>query len=263
MDQARAEAALRLTKLYAMAAAIRDEAGFFQAVRIALLKTAGGDTRGDVERELAIQQIVSRAVVSTEIIDIMAAAGLDRPDIAILSDDFLAEVRGLDKKNLAVEALRKLLNGQVHAQGKRNVVQARAFSERLEAAIARYHANAITTVEVLEELIKLAQDLRAARARGEDSGLTPDEIAFYDALALNQSARDVLGEPALRVIAHELVQAVRSNVTVDWAHREGARARIRSLVRRILRRYGYPPDLQDSAVQNVLQQAEALSAELA
>jgi type I restriction enzyme R subunit len=133
----------------------------------------------------------------------------------------------------------------------------------LEAAIARYHSNAVTTVEVLEELIKLAQDIRAARERGEESGLNPDEIAFYDALALNQSARDVLGEPALRVIAHELVQIIRSNVTVDWAHREAARARIRSLVKRILRKYGYPPDLQDAAVQNVLQQAEALTAELA
>jgi len=141
--------------------------------------------------------------------------------------------------------------------------QARAFSERLEAAITRYHSNAVTTVEVLEELIKLAQEIRAARERGEESGLTEDEIAFYDALAVNQSARDVMGEPALRIIAHELVQSIRSNVTVDWAHREAARARLRSLVKRILRKYGYPPDLQDAAAQNVLQQAEALSAELA
>jgi type I restriction enzyme R subunit len=264
-----ADAVLVLTRLYAMAAAsdaaaaIRDEVGFFQAVRVALIKTTGGDGRGSAERELAIQQIISRAVVSTEIVDIMAAVGLDRPDISILSDEFLAEVRDMEKKNLAVEALRKLLNGQVHAQSKSNVIQARLFSGRLEAAIARYHSNAVTTVEVLEELIKLAQDIRAARERGEESGLNPDEIAFYDALALNQSARDVLGEPALRVIAHELVQIIRSNVTVDWAHREAARARIRSLVKRILRKYGYPPDLQDAAVQNVLQQAEALTAELA
>ena len=143
------------------------------------------------------------------------------------------------------------------------MVQGRIFSERLEAAIARYHSNAVTTVEVLEELIKLAQDIRTTRERGEESGLSQDEIAFYDALANNESARDVLGESALRVIAHELVQTIRSNVTVDWAHREAARARLRSLVKRILRKYGYPPDLQDAAVQNVLQQAEALSAELA
>ncbi len=197
-----ADAVLLLSKLYAMAAAseaargIRDEVGFFQGVRAALVKTTAAGGRSAADRELAIQQIVSRAVVSTEIVDIMAAAGLDRPDISVLSDEFLAEVRDLDKKNLAIEALRKLLNGQVHSQGKRNVVQARAFSERLESAIARYHTNAVTTVEVLEELIKLAQEIRSARARGEESGLSEDEIAFYDALADNQSARHVMGEPA-------------------------------------------------------------------
>ncbi len=263
-----ADAVLLLSKLYAMAAAsdaargIRDEIGFFQGVRAALMKTTADSGRSAADRELAIQQIVSRAVVSTEIVDIMAAAGLDRPDISVLSDEFLAEVHDLDKKNLAIEALKKLLNGQVHSQGKRNVVQARAFSERLEAAIARYHTNAVTTVEVLEELVKLAQDIRAARERSEESGLSDDEIAFYDALADNQSARDLMGEPALRVIAHELVQDIRKNVTVDWAHRESARADIRRRVKRILRKYGYPPDIQDAAVQNVLQQAEALSAEL-
>jgi type I restriction enzyme, R subunit len=261
-------AVLLLSKLYAMTAAsgaargIRDEVGFFQGVRAALIKTTASSRRSAADRELAIQQIVSRAVVSTEIVDIMAAAGLDRPDILVLSDEFLAEVRDLDKKNLAIEALRKLLNGQVHSQGKRNVVQARAFSERLEAAIARYHTNAVTTVEVLEELIKLAQEIRSARERGEESGLSEDEIAFYDALADNHSARDLMGEPALRVIAHELVEDIRRNLTVDWAHREPARADIRRRVKRILRKYGYPPDLQDAAVQNVLQQAEALSAEL-
>ncbi len=263
-----ADAVLVLSKLFAMAAAseeardIRDEVGFFQAVRAALSKTTAGGGRSAADRELAIQQIVSRAVVSTEIVDIIAAIGLDRPDISILSDEFLAEMRDLEKKNLAVEALRKLLNGQVHSQSKRNVIQARAFSERLEAAITRYHNNAVTTVEVLEELIRLAEDIRSARERGEESGLSDEEIAFYDALADNASARDLLGEPALRVIAHELVQDIRKNITVDWAHRESARADIRRRVKRILRRFGYPPDLQDAAVQNVLQQAEALSAEL-
>lgn len=263
-----ADAVLVLSKLYAMAAAsdaasgIRDEVGFFQGVRAALIKTTADSGHSAADRELAIQQIVSRAVVSTEIVDIMAAAGLDRPDISVLSDEFLAEVRDLDKKNLAIEALKKLLNGQVHSQGKRNVVQARAFSERLEAAIARYHTNAVTTVEVLEELVKLAKDIRAARERSVESALSDDEIAFYDALADNQSACDLMGEPALRVIAHELVQDIRKNVTVDWTHRESARADIRRRVKRILRKYGYPPDLQETAVQNVLQQAEALSAEL-
>lgn len=263
------DAVLALSQGFALAsssdaaAEIRDEVGFFQAVRAVLTKTSGSGNRSAVERELAIQQIISRAVVSTEIVDIMKASGIQSPDISILSDDFLAEVRELDKKNLALEALRKLINGEVHSQGKRNVTQAKAFSERLEAAIARYHSNAITTVQVLEALIELAHDIKAARARGEETGLSDDEIAFYDALAENQSAREAMGEPQLRLIAHELVANVKSNVTVDWMHRDGARVRMRVLVKRILRKYGYPPDLTDAAVRTVLEQAEALGAEWA
>ena len=207
-----ADAVLALSKAFALAAAsdearaIREEVGFFQAIRAALVKSVPGDgKKSAAERELAIQQIVSRAVVSTEIVDIMKAAGLESPDISILSDEFLAEVRETEKKNLAIEALKKLINGDVRSQAKRNVTQSKAFSERLEAAIARYHANAITTAQVLEELIQLAKDIRAARARGEETGLSDEEIAFYDALAENESARQVMGEPALRVIAHELV----------------------------------------------------------
>jgi type I restriction enzyme, R subunit len=263
------DAVLALSKAFALSAAsdaareIRDEVGFFQAIRAAMIKTIESGKKSPAERELAIQQIVSRAVVSTEIVDIMKAAGIECPDISILSDDFLAEVRGMDKKNLALEALRKLINGEIRSQSKRNVVQSKAFSERLEAAVTRYHSNAITTVQVLEELIQLAKDMRAAHERGEDTGLSNEEIAFYDALAENDSARDVMGEPKLRVIAHELVTSIKGSVTVDWMHRDAARARMRVLVKRILRKYGYPPDLQDAAVQTVLQQAEALSAEWA
>ncbi|MBR0679417.1 type I restriction endonuclease subunit R [Roseomonas eburnea] len=261
-----ADAVLALSKAFALAAAsdlareVREEVGFFQAIRAALVKSIAGGGRSTADRELAIQQIVSRAVVSTEIIDIMRAAGLESPDISILSDEFLAEVRQMEKRNLAIEALKKLIAGEVRSQAQRNVTQSKAFTERLEAAIARYHANALTTAQVLEELIQIAKDIRAARARGEETGLTDEEIAFYDALAENESARDVMGEPALRVIAHELVKSIRGSVSVDWVHREAARARIRVLVKRILRKYGYPPDLQDAAVQTVLQQAEALSA---
>jgi type I restriction enzyme, R subunit len=264
------DAVLALSKAFALAAAsdrareVRVEVGFFEAIRAALAKnTAEGGRKTTADRELAIQQIVSRAVVSTEIVDIMKAAGIETPDISVLSDEFLAEVRQLDKKNLAIEALKKLINGNVRSQAKRNVTQSKAFTERLEAAIARYHTNAITTAEVLEELIKLAKDIRAARARGEETGLSEDEIAFYDALADNESARELLGEPTLRVIAHELVQVIKANVSVDWMHRNSARANIRRHVKRLLRKYGYPPDLQDAAVQNVLQQAEALSADWA
>ena len=265
-----ADAVVALSKAFALAAAsdaaraIREEVGFFQAIRAALIKNIPGDgKKSTAERELAIQQIVSRAVVSTEIVDIMKAAGLESPDISILSDEFLAEVRGAEKKNLAIEALKKLINGDVRSQSKRNVTQSKAFSERLEAAIARYHANALTTAQVLEELIQLAKDIRAARARGEEAGLTDEEIAFYDALAENESARQMMGEPALRVIAHELVTVIKGNVTVDWMHKDSTRANIRRHVKRLLRKYGYPPDLQDAAVQNVLQQAEALSVEWA
>ncbi len=260
------DAVLALSRAFALAAAsdeareIRDEVGFFQTVRAALAKTAPGAGKSSAERDLAVQQIVSRAVVSTEIVDILAAAGLDTPDISILSDEFLAEIRGMEKKNLALEALRKLINGELRSRSRINVVETRAFSRRLEEAIARYHGNALTTAEVLQELIELAQDIRAAHRRDEDEGLNPEEIAFYDALAQNRSAVEVLGNDHLRVIAQELLNGLKGKASVDWQHRESARARMRVLVKRILRKHGYPPDLQDAAVQTVLQQAEALSA---
>ncbi|RCK79661.1 MAG: Type I restriction-modification system, restriction subunit R [Candidatus Ozemobacter sibiricus] len=261
------DAVLALSKAFALASAsdearcIREEVGFFQAVRAALSKSRAGPGATSRERELAIQQIISRAVVSTEIVDILAAAGIKSPDISILSDEFLAEVQQMEKKHLALEALRKLISDSIRSRAKANVVETRAFTERLEDAVARYHANAITAAEVLQELIQLAKDIRAARQRGEGSGLSDEEIAFYDALAENESAVQVMGDDQLRVIAHELLVSLRENVTVDWAHRASARARMRVLVKRILRKYGYPPDLQDAAVQTVLQQAEALSSE--
>ncbi|HRI76956.1 MAG TPA: type I restriction endonuclease subunit R [Alphaproteobacteria bacterium] len=264
------DAVLALGKAFALGAAsdyareIRDEVGFFQAVRSALSKsTADGTRKSSAEIEAGIQQIVSRAVVSTEIIDILSAAGIKTPDISILSDDFLAELQGMDKKNLALEALRKLLNGEIKSTGKTNVVQARAFSERLEDAITRYHNNALTTAQVLEELIKIAKDIRTARARGEEEGLSAEEVAFYDALAENDTAVDIMGDDKLRLIAHDLMQSIRENISVDWQRRDSARAKIRVLVKRILKKYGYPPDLQDEAVRTVIEQAERWSAEWA
>ena len=260
------DAVLALSKAFALAAAsdrareIRDEVGFFQTVRAALAKSAPGPGKSSAQRDLAVQQIISRAVVSTDIVDILRAAGLQTPDISILSDEFLAEVQGMKKKNLALEALRKLINGEIRSQSRVNVVQTRAFSDRLEEAIARYHTNAITAAEVLQELIELAKDIRAAHQRGEEEGLSQEEISFYDALAQNESAVEVMGNDHLRVIAQELLNSLKSNASVDWQHRESARARMRVLVKRILRKHGYPPDLQDAAVQTVLQQAEVLSA---
>ena len=261
-----ADAVLSLSKAFALAASsdearsIREEVGFFQAIRAALVKSSSGSGTSRQDRELAIQQVVSRAVISTEIVDILAAAGIQTPDISILSDEFLLEVQQMEKKNLGLEALRKLLNDSIRSRTRTNVVETRAFTERLEDAIARYHANAITTAEVLQELIQLAKDIRAARTRGEEQGLSEEEIAFYDALAENESALQVMGDDQLKVIAHELLVNLKANIAVDWAHRESARARLRVLVKRILRKYGYPPDLQDAAVQTVLQQAEVLSA---
>jgi type I restriction enzyme R subunit len=257
---------LALSKAFALASAsdearaIRDEIGFFQTVRAALVKSADSAGMTGADREFAIQQILDRAVVSTEIVDILAAAGITTPDISILSDEFLAEVQQLPKKNLALEALQKLLNDEIRSRSKTNVVETKRFSERLEGAIARYHTNAISTVEVLQELIDLAKEVRAARLRGEDEGLSQDEIAFYDALAESESAVELMGNDSLKVIAHELLVSLKGSVTVDWSHRESARARMRVLVKRILRKHGYPPDLQDAAVQTVLRQAEALSA---
>ncbi len=201
------------------------------------------------------------AIVSDEVVDIFAAAGLDKPDISILSDEFLAEVRGLPQRNLAVELLRKLLNGEIRTRSRRNVVQARRFSELLEQALRRYQNRAIEAAQVIEELIALAKEMREADRRGEELGLDEAEVAFYDALETNDSAVAVLGDETLREIARELVAAVRANVTIDWAVRENVRAQLRVIVKRILRKHGYPPDKAEHATATVLEQAEALGLE--
>ena len=241
------------------ALAIRDDVGFFQAVRAQLMKRAPGEERSEEELDLAVRQIVSRAVASEGVVDIFAAAGLDKPDISVLSDEFLAEVRGMPHRNLAVELLQKLLRGEVTARKRKNVVQARSFAEMLEDTLRRYQNRAIEAAEVIEELIQLAKKMREANARGEELGLSEDELAFYDALETNDSAVQVLGDEALRAIAQELVQTVRNNVTIDWTLRENVRAHLRVLVRRILRKHGYPPDKQEKATRTVLEQAEVLS----
>ena len=238
---------------------IRDAVGFFQAVRAALVKHIPDNRKPPDVLDHAIRQIISNALVSDEIVDIFAAAGLKKPDISILSDEFLGEIRGMPQRNLAVELLRKLLVGEIKTRSQRNVVQARSFTELLERSIRRYQNRAVETAQVIEELIGLAKEMRAANARGEELGLSEDELAFYDALETNDSAVKVLGEPTLKTIARELVATVRKNVTIDWTLRENVRAQMRVLVRRILRKYGYPPDKQDKATQTVLDQAELLS----
>ena len=239
---------------------IRDDVAFFQAVRSVLAKRAEGEVRPEEELDYAVRQIVSRAVASEGVVDIFAAAGLEKPDISILSEEFLAEVRGMKQRNLAVELLQKLLKGELAVRRQKNVVQARSFAEMLEQTIRRYQNRAVEAAQVIEELIQLARHMREANARGEKLRLSDDELAFYDALETNDSAVQVLGDETLREIARELVATVRGNVTIDWTLRENVRANLRRLVKRILRKHGYPPDKQEKATRTVLEQAEVLSA---
>ncbi|SFD04494.1 protein of unknown function [Devosia psychrophila] len=224
------------------------------------MKTTGEGQRSDEDLDHAIRQIVSNAMLSDEVIDIFAAAGLKKPDISILSDEFLAEVRGMPQRNLAVELLERLLKSEIKTRERRNVVQARSFSEMLEQSLRRYQNRAIETAKVIEELVQLAKVMREASKRGEEMGLSDDEVAFYDALETDDSAVTILGDEALRAIARELVKTVRANVTIDWTVRENVRANLRVLVKRILRKHGYPPGKQEKATQTVLEQAETLSA---
>jgi len=238
---------------------IRDEVGFFQEVRAVLAKSISeGGGKSPEELELAVRQIVSRAISSDKVIDIFDAAGLKKPDISILSDEFLAEVQHLPQRNLAVELLQKLLNNELKIRSKKYLVQSRSFAEMLEATIRKYQNRTIEAAQVIAELIELAKQMREGQKRGASLGLTDDEVAFYDALETNDSAVKVLGEPTLKTIARELVTHVRKSVTIDWTLRESAQAQIRVLVRRILRKYGYPPDKQEKATQTVLEQAKLL-----
>ena len=257
-----------LSRAFALCAAsdaateIRDDVSFFQALQAALNKQSSQNRKTPEQIDAAIRQLVSKAITTEgQVIDVFTAAGLPKPDISILSDQFLAEVRGLKHKNVAAELLEKLLKDELKVRSKRNLVQSQVFSEKLKKTLNAYHNRAISTMQVIEELIKLAKDLDAATKRGEDMGLTDDEIAFYDALASNDSAKQAMGDAKLKVIAGELISQVKKSVTIDWTLRESARAKIKVMVKRILNRHGYPPDLQEEAVKTVLAQAELLCAE--
>jgi type I restriction enzyme R subunit len=238
---------------------IRDDVAFFQAVKAALAKSAAPGPRAEEDMDHAIQQLVSAAISSEGVIDLFAAAGLKKPDISILSEEFLAEVKGLPQRNLAVELLRKLLSDEIKTRSRRNLVQGRSFAEMLERSIREYQNRAIETAQVIEELLALARQMREANQRGEKLGLTENELAFYDALETNDSAVQVLGDDTLRTIARELVDTVHRNVTIDWTVKESVRAKLRVMVKRVLRKHGYPPDMQEKATQTVLEQAELLT----
>jgi len=253
--------ALSMPNLKAME--IKDEVGFFQAVKARLTKfEPSGSGKSDTEIETAIHQIVDKAIVSEDIVDVFDAAGIKKPDISILSDEFLAEIQGMERKNLALELLKKLLNDEIKLRARKNFIQSRKFSEMLENAIKKYQNNLLTTAQVIEELVKLAKDIREADRRGEALNLGEDELAFYDALANNESAKEVLGDKQLAAIAIEVFRSVKGNATIDWTLKENVRARLRRDVKRILNRYGYPPDQQLIATENVLKQAELMADEL-
>ena len=256
-----------LSKAFALAIphpeaiAIKEKVAFFQAVRARLVKFEPTGGRSSAEIETAIRQVVDKAITSDKIIDIFDAAGIKKPDISILSDEFLAEIKGMKKKNLAFELLKKLLNDAIQSRIRKNVVQSKKLMELLENAIRRYQNNLITAAEVIEELIGLAKEIKEADARGEKTGLTIEELAFYDALADNESAREVLGDDKLRELAMVLVERIRKNATIDWNIKENVRARIKVQIKRLLRQYGYPPDKQAIATETVLQQAQLFTDE--
>ena len=261
---------LALSKAFALsvphpkAMEIKDDVGLFQAIKARLVKfEPTGMGKSDAEIETAIRQIVDRAVVSDGIIDVFDAAGIKKPDISILSDEFLQEIQGMKRKNLAVELLKKILNDEIKVRIKKNLIQSKKLSEMLENTIKKYQNNLLTAAQVIEELIKLAKEIRNSDKRGKQFNLTDNELAFYDALANNESAREVLGDEKLRDLARILVQRVKDNTSIDWTIKETVRAKLKVIVKRLLRQYGYPPDKQLIATENVLKQAELLADEWA
>ena len=238
---------------------IRDEVGLFQAIKATLTKTTEIENRPEDQYGSAIKQIISKAVISDRIIDIFEAAGIQKPELSILSEGFLAEVKEMPQKNLAFEALKKLLNDEIRIISKRNMVQSKSFMEMLDKTIKRYTNRSVEAAQVIDELIELARKVRAENGRGKKLKLTEDEVAFYDALGVNDSAVKILGDETLRKIALELTEMIRKSITIDWTRRESVQAELRLKVKKILRKYGYPPDKEKMATETVLKQAELVA----
>ena len=263
------ENVLALSRAYALCVPsqesvdLRDEIGFFQAVRAAILKNSEDSERDYKNTDSAIKQILSKAIVSDRVIDLFEAAGIEKPDISILSDQFLSEVKGMQQKNLAFEALKRLLTDQIKLRLKKSVVQGRSFAELLDKTVKKYINRSIEAAQALEELIELARKIREDQKRGEKLHLNEDEVAFYDALADHKTAKDVLGDDTLKDIARELVLALKKNVKIDWTIRESVQAQMRLVVKRILKKYHYPPDGQQKATETVLVQAKLFAQEWA
>lgn len=252
--------AFALTLPHDKAMEIKEQVAFFQAVKARLSKfEATGNGRSDAEIETTIKQMVDEAVSSEGVVDIFAAAGIERPEISVLSDEFLLEVKGMKHKNLALELLKKILNDEIKARAKTNIVKSQALLAMLERAIKKYQNNLLTTTEIIQHLIDLAKEIKQADKRGDELNLSEDELAFYDALEVNDSAVQVLGDDQLRDIAREIAEKIRNNATIDWTIRESARAKLMVIVRRTLTKHGYPPDKQQKAIDTVLKQAELLA----
>lgn len=242
---------------------VRDEVGFFQAVKARLAKFDGtGAGRSNEDVETTIRQVIDQALVSNEVIDIFDAAGIKKPDISVLSDEFLAELKGYQHKNVALEVLKKLLNDELKARAKTNLVQSKSLAEMLENSIKRYQNKIITAAEVMEELIKISKEIVASDAQAKDMGLSEYEYAFYTAVANNDSARELMQQDKLRELAVVLTQKIRENASIDWTIKESVKAKLKVVVKRILREFGYPPDMQALATETVLKQAEMIAAEL-
>jgi type I restriction enzyme R subunit len=242
---------------------IRDEVGFFQAVKSSLVKTTVTKGKSEEQLDSAIKQIVSKAIATDEVVDIFKAAGLKKPNVSILSDTFLADIKGMEHKNLALETLKKLLNDEIKTMQKRNIVQARSFAEMLERTVKRYQNRNIETAQVIEELVNLAKKIRDDKNRGKQLHLSEEELAFYDALADNDSAVQVLGDETLRTMATELSRTIKNNLSIDWTLRENIQAKLRVSIKRLLRKYDYPPDKQKVATELVLKQAKLTCGNLA
>lgn len=243
---------------------LNDEIAFFKAVKAGLVKLLQPPKEGKIRKtpaevEAEINQLVSQSVVTEDVIDVYQTLGLEQPDLSILSDDFLKDVEGLKQKNVAVELLNRLLKGQVKSLMKTNATVSKRFSEMLGNSINKYNSRSIETSKVIEELIQLAKDIKQEQQRGKELGLNSDEIAFYDALASHETAKEAMGDKELRAIAHELTKTVKENMGVDWSKRDSAKAKMRVAVRRLLKKYGYPPDLQKMAVEQVVEQAELMA----
>ena len=260
------DAVAALAKIYALTAhhpeaiAQGEKISFFQAIQASLRKLEPSDGGlSNVEIETAIRQVVDQALVSDTVVNIFDEAGIKNPNVSVISDEFLEEVEGMEHKNLAVELLKKLLRDEIKAQRRTNIVQSRKLAEMLEDALNRYKNQVIGVTDILQELIELGKDVQAAKERGEELGLEPYELAFYDALAQNESAQDVMGQDKLRELAIALVVRVRQNATIDWNLKENVRARMKVMVKRLLRHYGYPPDMQALAIELVLEQAKVFT----